>query len=153
MGRVLKALGEEAKLLKLIINVCPVLLREQILEQPKTPKFREDYAAVPILVEALLKYAAAQIVDLTFQNFPNGLAKFVVSDARLPSRLGEPGGFEGTRGLLSISHESNVALSAIKIKIGILGLAAVVPRSARSKRFYRHGFRPHWASCAGYCAS
>ena len=71
-----------------------------------------------VFVQALLEYSATKIVSLTLPDFLDRFAKFVVFDACLARRLGEPGGFEGPRGFLSIGHDLHVALGTAGIKCG-----------------------------------
>jgi hypothetical protein len=58
---------EGAEVLQFIIlDVCPILLCEQILVDPTSAALRKNDAPVHVLVEALLEDSTAQVVGLAF---------------------------------------------------------------------------------------
>jgi hypothetical protein len=77
-----------------IVDVGLALFREQELVNPIPLALRENDASVHVLVQALLEYPATKIVCLALPDFLESFAKFVVFDASLARRLGEPRGFE-----------------------------------------------------------
>jgi hypothetical protein len=100
------ALGQDAEILQLVIlDVCLVLLREQIRVDPVPAALRKNDASMHVLVQAFLEDPATQIVGLPLHDFSKCLAEFVITDVSLARHLGEPSDLKGPHGLLSPSHE------------------------------------------------
>jgi hypothetical protein len=105
----------------LIFDVGLAFFREQELVNLIPTALRENDASVHVLVQALLEYPATKIVRVALPYFLDSFAKFVVVDASLACRLGEPGGFEGPREFLGIGQGIYVALGTTGIKCGTTG--------------------------------
>jgi hypothetical protein len=115
-----------------ILDIGPILLREQLRVYPKSATFRQDDASVQVLVQALLENPAAQIVSLALHDLAKRLAQFVVRNARAAGRLGEPGGLESPRRAARIYHIKCVAPGATEVKLRpIRNLQGSPPKGSR----------------------
>jgi hypothetical protein len=96
LGRQLRVdLRKLAKAGQFVIrDIRTVFLGEQILIDPKLPSLGKNNGSVQVLAQALLEDSTAQIVSLPQHHLPNGGAKLVIRDVRLPRRLGKPGCLE-----------------------------------------------------------
>ena len=95
IGQFFIALGQMPKFRKLIVvDIGVVFFRKQIFEDPNFPALGQYDAAVLVLVQTLLEYAAARIIRLPDHRLRNRQTKLFIPNARLASGLGETSGLE-----------------------------------------------------------
>jgi hypothetical protein len=108
--------SQSAEIHQLILtDIGPVFLCEKIGIDPIPSAPGNDDRAVEIPPQPLLEDSAAQIVGLAQHHLPDGGAKLVIRDERLPRRPGKPGCLENPfRASSPIFHIPSVALGPVE---------------------------------------
>jgi hypothetical protein len=104
-----------------VLNICLILLGEQVFVHPMPPTFRKNDGASPVLVQPLLENPAAQIVGLAQHHLPDGQTKLVIRNERLLRRLCKPRRLENPRRSSGpLDHIPSVAPGAIEFPVNSL---------------------------------
>lgn len=96
-GRPAEFLGEQAEGPQLVVvDVCMILIREEVLIKSVMTCLRQDDAAMHVPVEALLENASAEIVSLAKFDRANGLVQVLIRKPCFSGCFREPPGLGGT---------------------------------------------------------